>query len=332
MESNSLKVAQGFAKDAQKASKGGWFSKPEWDLAAQYWDKAATAYKAARHFEEAADCYSNASGAYVKINAVYMAAKCCENAGALAEQQLRDYTSAIDYYCRASDLYLSHGSSPDKAAELMEKAAKACEGIDTHRAIQLYNNALSIYENEDRGRFGIEAFKRAARYMIEKSLLAEAIETQRRLVAVCEQINNQAEKNKSYLSIVILVLAFGDEVEAGKCMNSFAQDDSFMRSREAFAADGILHAYTSGDQDALERCVEDQTLSFLDSSVARLARKIRVPGARRSAKHPLDAASMPTSNSGTNATTVSPCTQPAGNPGNSYSHEYDEDGDDDDLR
>ncbi|KAI8324742.1 TPR-like protein [Martensiomyces pterosporus] len=295
MESSSLKLAQGFAKDAQKASKGGWLSKPEWDLAAQYWDKAATAFKAARRFEEAADCYAKASGAYVKINAVYLAAKCFENAGMLAEQQLRNHASAIEYYCRASDLYLSHGSSADKAAELMEKAAKSCENIDVNRAIQLHNSALSIYENEDRGRFGIESFKRATRYMIEKSLFTQAIETQHRLAAICEQIGNQSERNKCYLSIIVIALAFGDEVEAGKRMNAFAQDDSFMRSHEALAADGILQAYASGDQDGFARCAEDQTLSFLESSVARLARKIRVPGSRHPAMQPQDTASAPKS-------------------------------------
>ncbi|KAJ1945739.1 hypothetical protein EC988_005687 [Linderina pennispora] len=266
MDSSSLKLAQSFVKDAQKASKGGWFSKPEWDLAAQYWDKAATAFKAGRHFEQAADCYSKASAAYVQINTVYMAAKCCENAGILAEQQLKDSAKAIEYYTRASDLFLSHGSSPDKAAELMEKAAKACESVDTEKAIQLHYNALSIYENEDRGRFGVETFRKTTGYLIDQSRLNEAIEVQRRLVAICEQTNNQAELNKCYLGIIIITLAFGDEVEAGKCMNEFVQDDIFMRSREAYVADGLMQAFSAGDEEALQTCIEDQTLSFLDGT------------------------------------------------------------------
>ncbi|ORX73667.1 TPR-like protein [Linderina pennispora] len=247
MATTVLKLAQSFVKDAQKASKGGWFSKPEWDLAAQYWDKAATAFKAGRHFEQAADCYSKASAAYVQINT-----------------QLKDSAKAIEYYTRASDLFLSHGSSPDKAAELMEKG---CQG-----AIQLHYNALTADV------LAVETFRKTTGYLIDQSRLNEAIEVQRRLVAICEQTNNQAELNKCYLGIIIITLAFGDEVEAGKCMNEFVQDDIFMRSREAYVADGLMQAFSAGDEEALQTCIEDQTL------VGRLAKRIRIPGARRIAK------------------------------------------------
>ncbi|KAJ2821788.1 hypothetical protein GGI24_004117, partial [Coemansia furcata] len=249
MESSSLKLAQGFFKDAQKASKGGWFSKPEWDIAAQYLDKAATAFKAARHYEEAADCYVKASDAYVQINAVYLAAKCYENAATLADTHIKDHEMAVTYYSRASDLYRSQGAAADKAAEMMESAAKVCQDIDTNRTIQLYDSALSIYENEDRGRFGVETFKRTIRYLLDKGRLSEAVDIQMRLSAVCEHVNNRFELNKSNLSVIIILLSFGDSVEAGKKLEEFRQDTTFTRSKEAAAAERLVQAYSDGDQD-----------------------------------------------------------------------------------
>ncbi|KAJ2735282.1 hypothetical protein IW152_001662 [Coemansia sp. BCRC 34962] len=281
MESNSIKLAQGFLKDAQKASKGGWFSKPEWDIAAQYLDKAATAFKAARHFEEAADCYVKASDAYVQINAVYLAAKCYENAATLAATHAKDHDMAITYYSRASDLYRSQGAAADKAAEMMESAAKICEDIDTNRTIQLYDSALSIYETEDRGRFGVETFKRTIRYLLDKGRLSEAVGFQMRLSAICEHVNNRFELNKSNLSAIIILLAFGDSVEAGKKLDEFGQDVAFTRSKEAATAERLVQAYSDGDQDEYAKIASDQTITFLDIAIARLAAKTRIPGARR---------------------------------------------------
>ncbi|KAJ1722084.1 hypothetical protein LPJ53_003453 [Coemansia erecta] len=293
MESRSLKLAQELAKDAQKAAKGSWFSKPEWDIAAQFWSKAAASYKTALHYEEAIDCFTKASEGYVHTNTNFLAAKCIEDAASLAEKQLKNQAMAISLYCRASDRYRAHGSSPDKAAEMMEKAAKLSENVDTEKSIQLYDQALSIYETEDRGRFGIETFKRVTRFLIDKGRLSEAVEIQTRLAAVCEQINSRPELTKTRMCIIILLLAFGDNVEAGKKLDEFGQDMSFARSNEAEISDYMIQAYNNGDQDMFSDLCRDQTMGFIESSVARLALKIRVPGAKRVAPSPAGAQQPP---------------------------------------
>ncbi|KAJ2004589.1 hypothetical protein H4R26_002429 [Coemansia thaxteri] len=281
MESASLKLAQGFAKDAQKASKGGWFSKPDWAIAAQYLDKAATAYKSARHYDEAVNCYTQASEAYIQMNVIHLAASCMENAAKLSEAHLKDHAKAITNYMRASDLYRSYGSAADKAAVMMEKAAKVCEDIDTDRAIQLYDNALSIYENEDRGRFGVETFKRTIQYMLDKGRVLEAVSMQLRLAAVCEQVNNRLELNRSYLSVIAMLLAFGDSVEAGKRLDEFGQDVAFIRTKEAEAAERLVQAYNDGDQDEYASIAGSLPVTSLDAVISRLTAKTRIPGARR---------------------------------------------------
>ncbi|KAJ2542031.1 hypothetical protein EV175_006093 [Coemansia sp. RSA 1933] len=286
MASGSLKLAQEYAKDAQKASKGSWFSKPEWDTAAQYWDKAATAFKTALHFEESIDCHDKASNAFTKVNALYLAAKGYENAAVIAEKQLKDHPKAVTYYTKASDMFRSQGSSPDRAAEMLEKAAKICEDVDTNQAIQLYDSALGIYEAEDRGRFSMGTFKRLTSYLIEKNRLSEAADTQMRLHAVCEQINNRYEGNKCCLSVIVLLLAFGDGVAASKKMDEFSQSVSLMHSDEFALADQLLQAYANGDQEEFVSIARSQKVSFLDSSISRLAAKTRVPGAARAKQPP----------------------------------------------
>ncbi|KAJ2498746.1 hypothetical protein GGI11_008019 [Coemansia sp. RSA 2049] len=278
MESGSLKLAHAYVKDAQKASKSSWFSKPEWDAAAQYWDKAAVSYKTALHFEEAIDCHAKASDAFTKINALYLAAKGYENAAIIAEKQLKDHSKAVTYYCKSSDMFRSQGSSPDRAAEMLEKAAKICEDVDTDQAIQLYDSALGIYETEDRLRLSMGTFRKLTTYLIEKNRLLEAADVQMRLYSVCDQTNNRYEGSKCCLAVIVLLLAFGDNVAANKKMDEFGQSVSLLHSDEFALADQMLQAYTDGDQQRLTQLALSQKVSFLDSSISRLATRFRVPG------------------------------------------------------
>ncbi|KAJ1733491.1 hypothetical protein LPJ61_001533 [Coemansia biformis] len=281
MESSSIALAQSYVKEAQKASKSSWLSKPEWDVAAPYWDRAANAFKTARRYEDAVTCFVKAAEAYVKVNSLYLAGEGYRNAAALTEKHLNDHTNTIGYYCRASDMFRTQGSAADKAAAMMENAARACEGIDSSRAIQLYESALAIYESEDRIRVGIPTFKRLTSYLIEKNRLSEAAELQTRLGEVCQQVNNRSELAKSCLSAIILVLAFGDLVEASKKRDQFGENMAFVRSKEGTVANAMVEAYADGDQDQFDVLAQDQVTTFLDGAVARLAARIRVPGARR---------------------------------------------------
>ncbi|KAJ2781355.1 hypothetical protein H4R18_002930 [Coemansia javaensis] len=284
MESSSLSLAQSYVKEAQRAAKSSWFSKPEWDVAAPYWDRAANAYKTARRYEEAIDSYAKAGEAYVKANSLYLAGDAYRNAAALAEKHLEDHTHAINHYCRASDLFRSQGSAVDKSAAMLETAARVCEGVDGSRAIQLYEGALAIYESEDRGRVAVPTYKRLTAYLIEKNRLSEAADVQARLGDVCQQINNRPELVKSYLAAIVIALAFGDAVEAGKKRDAFGQCVAFVRSNEGTIANAMVEAYAAGDQAQFDALARDQTTTFLDGAVARLAARIRVPGAGRAAQ------------------------------------------------
>ncbi|KAJ2422104.1 hypothetical protein GGF41_003622, partial [Coemansia sp. RSA 2531] len=64
-------------------------------------------------------------------------------------------------------------------------------------------------------------------------------------------------------------------------LEEFGQDVAFTRSKEAAAAERLVQAYSDGDQDEYVRIAGDQPVAFLDTTIARLAAKTRIPGARR---------------------------------------------------
>ncbi|PVU96588.1 hypothetical protein BB561_001067 [Smittium simulii] len=151
MSLGSLPVAENYIKQAKKAAKSGWFSSPEFEIAAQYYEKAAVAYQAANEYQLAYDTYLLAAQTYNKVSLIYFTAKSREAAGKISEKKLLNLEMAGCQYQAASDLYLATGNMPDRAAELMSLAGKMYENTNIDNAIQLHLNSITIYETENRG-------------------------------------------------------------------------------------------------------------------------------------------------------------------------------------
>ncbi|KAG9287433.1 hypothetical protein G9A89_023805 [Geosiphon pyriformis] len=276
METQKIREAVQFLADGDKAIQKNWFKKPDWDVAGSCYEKAASCFKAARSYEQAIQAYLKASDALFKSNSIYMAAKTMEGAGNLASLQLKQPDRAADLYRQASDLYQTH-MNPDRAAEMLEKAARALETVDVNQAIDFYNAACSLYESEDRGKFAIDTFIRTIAVMIRNKRFEAAIDILLRLREIYLSMNNNSGVSKTCLSIIIILLAASDEIEAKKQFQHFCQY-AFVQSEESAVASILLDAFEQGDQELLEETVNRQIITFLDNEVAKLARNLHVPG------------------------------------------------------
>lgn len=114
---------------------------------------------------------------------------------------------------------------------------------------------------------------------------ARAIELQQKLSDIHADLgqNNIPFLHKSQLSLVILHLANGDEVAAGKVFTRGCNENGFLNSEEGKIAQDILAAYDERDQkqvqDALTKSgVRKSILGFLDNEITKLAYALRVPG------------------------------------------------------
>ncbi|RUP02328.1 soluble NSF attachment protein [Jimgerdemannia flammicorona] len=207
-----------------------------------------------------------------------MSAKDMETAAQILAQNMNQPERAADSYRRASDLYVAHGSA-DRAAEMLEKAAKNLESTDINAAIELYSSSCSMYESEDRGRFAIGTFERAIGLMVKNKRYEKAIDMLQRLGTIQGTLVSRGALYKTNLSILIIYLEMGDEVEAGKQFQNFCvRDSGFPQSEEASICHGLLDAFEQGDQDLLDQTVARQNITFLDNDIARLARQLKVPG------------------------------------------------------
>ncbi|KAI8337287.1 hypothetical protein BC941DRAFT_353129 [Chlamydoabsidia padenii] len=279
MEAERIREGVKLMQDGEKASTKGLFRKPDWDLAASCFERAATSFKIARSYDQAVQAYTKTSEAYFKADGIHLAGKAMENAGFLLAQNLNQPQRAADAYKQASDLFMADGKM-DRAAEELEKAARAMENIDVNAAIELYSSACSLFEQEDRGRFAQEIFKKAISLSVRSRKYAKAIELIHRQSVVLQKLASRSHIYKANLSLLIILFALGDEVEAGKQFNNMCANE------EADIGQSLLQAYDELDQVLLEKTVRRQQVTFLDNEVAKLSRTLTVPGESLSVQPP----------------------------------------------
>ncbi|KAI9029728.1 soluble NSF attachment protein [Phycomyces nitens] len=277
MEAQRIRDGVKLMQEGDKASSKGLFRKPDWDVAAGCYERAATSFKIAKSYDQAVQAYAKTSEAFFKAGANHLAGKAMESAALILTQNLGQPQRAAEAYQQASDLFMTQGSI-DRAAEQLEKAGRAMETTDINAAIEMYSAACALYEQEDRGRFAIDVFKKAISLLIKSKKYEKAIDMLQRQTVILQKMTSRSHLHKANLSILIIILAIGDEVEAGKQFHIMCSDSGFSQSEEADICQALLQAYEEGDQELMEQTVRRQHVSFLDNEVARLARTLTVPG------------------------------------------------------
>ncbi|KAI9321548.1 hypothetical protein BX666DRAFT_1851168 [Dichotomocladium elegans] len=270
MEAQRIRDGVKLMQEGDKASSKGLFRKPDWDVASGCYEQAAICFKNAKSYDQAVQAYMKASEAFFKADGTHLAGKAVENAAQLVAQNLNQPQRAAELYQRASNFFMTAGSI-DRAAEQFQKAGRTLENTDINAAIEMYSSACSLYEMEDRGRMAIDIFKKATALLVRSKKYEKAIDMLHRQSAVLRKLTNRSHLFKANLSVMIVLFAIGDEVEAEKQFNA-------MCNEEAEIGQALLDAYEQGDQELLEHTVRRQHISFLDNEIAKLSRTLTVPG------------------------------------------------------
>lgn len=92
--------------------------------------------------------------------------------------------------------------------------------MDVNASFDMYSKACTLYEQEDRGRFAMEIYKKGISLLVRNKKYDKAIEMLKRETQVLQKLSSRTHLYKANLSILVLVLAIGDDVEAGKQFSS----------------------------------------------------------------------------------------------------------------
>ncbi|KAK5827060.1 Gamma-soluble NSF attachment -like protein [Gossypium arboreum] len=244
----------------------------DWKSATLLYEQAANGFRVSKDYEKAKLAFEKASKGQEMLASPWDAAKHMESAAALAKE-LRNWTEVIDFYRRASELYMQC-DRPRPASDSLAKAARALEDALPDDAVQLYTDACVILEDDGKEQMAFDLYRAAASIYVKLEKFTDAATFLLRLGLAADKCNARNSQCKAYLSAIIVYLYAHDLKQAEKCYNDCSQIDAFLRSDQNRCASKLLSAYTEGDVEEIKRVAQSSTISNLDNVIIKLARKL----------------------------------------------------------
>uniref|UniRef100_A0A8C9VEV4 Gamma-soluble NSF attachment protein n=1 Tax=Scleropages formosus TaxID=113540 RepID=A0A8C9VEV4_SCLFO len=256
--------------------------KPDYDSAASEYAKAAVAFKNAKQFEQAKDAYVKEAEYHTENKAYPFVA--LEQAGMMMKDMKR-MGEAIQYIEKASMMYVENGT-PDTAAMALDRAGKLIEPVSVEKAVDLYQKAASVFENEDRLRQAVELLGKASRLLVRLRRLDEAAASIQKEKNMYKEIENYPTCFKKTIAQVLVHLHRSDFVAAEKCVRESYSIPGFSGSEDCAAMEQLLQGYDEQDEDVVNRVCNSPLLKYMDNDYAKLAVTLKVPGGGKKKKPP----------------------------------------------
>uniref|UniRef100_W5LIK2 Gamma-soluble NSF attachment protein n=1 Tax=Astyanax mexicanus TaxID=7994 RepID=W5LIK2_ASTMX len=256
--------------------------KPDYDSAASEYAKAAVAFKNAKQLEEAKEAYLQEAEAHTNNRTLFHAAKALEQAGMMLKDMQR-LPEAIQYIEKASMMYVENGT-PDTAAMALDRAGKLIEPVDLSKAVDLYQRAASVFENEERLRQAVELLGKASRLLVRQKKFDEAAVSIQKEKNMYRDIENYPTCFKKTIAQVLVHLHRGDYVAADKCVRESYSIPGFSGSEDCVALEQLLQGYDQQDEDQVSRVCNSPLFKYMDNDYAKLALSLNVPGGGKKKK------------------------------------------------
>uniref|UniRef100_A0A8B9LH74 Gamma-soluble NSF attachment protein n=1 Tax=Astyanax mexicanus TaxID=7994 RepID=A0A8B9LH74_ASTMX len=250
--------------------------KPDYDSAASEYAKAAVAFKNAKQLEEAKEAYLQEAEAHTNNRTAL------EQAGMMLKDMQR-LPEAIQYIEKASMMYVENGT-PDTAAMALDRAGKLIEPVDLSKAVDLYERAASVFENEERLRQAVELLGKASRLLVRQKKFDEAAVSIQKEKNMYRDIENYPTCFKKTIAQVLVHLHRGDYVAADKCVRESYSIPGFSGSEDCVALEQLLQGYDQQDEDQVSRVCNSPLFKYMDNDYAKLALSLNVPGGGKKKK------------------------------------------------
>ncbi|KAM3841351.1 gamma-soluble NSF attachment protein [Vipera latastei] len=259
--------------------------KPDYDSAATEYSKAAVAFKNAKQFEQAKEAYFKEALCHENNKALFHAAKAYEQAGMMLKE-MQKHHDAVELIQKASMMYLENGT-PDTAAIALDRAGKVIENINPDKAIQLYQQTASVFENEERLRQAVEMYGKASRLLVRGRRLDEAALSLQKEKSIYKDIENYPTCYKKTIAQVLVHLHRNDYVAAEKCVRESYSIPGFTESEDYAALEQLLEGYDQQDQDQVSDVCNSPLFKYMDNDYAKLGLSLGVPGGGVKKKSPV---------------------------------------------
>uniref|UniRef100_A0A1A9UJ22 Gamma-soluble NSF attachment protein n=1 Tax=Glossina austeni TaxID=7395 RepID=A0A1A9UJ22_GLOAU len=272
---NTAKIEEGreLVRQAEKCLKTSLLKwRPEYDLAADYYTKAATAFRIGKSYDQSRDCLLKAVDCYKHNTAWFHAARCYEQI-VLICKETNNLLQVEEYANKAANLYQQHGS-PESAAAALDKAAKVVEQKHPDMALRFYQHALEVSMIEDSSRSAIEYCSKVSRILVKLRMYDQAADALRREIGLNQQCESYGQIGRLAVVLVMVQLARGDQVAAEK---AFKEWGNCCDAQEVQTLEMLLQAYDDEDPDTALRALSSPFIKHMDVEYALLAREVPLP-------------------------------------------------------
>ncbi|XP_035913612.1 gamma-soluble NSF attachment protein [Anopheles stephensi] len=271
--SSKIEEAQEHIRQAEKCLKTSLLKwRPDFDNAAEEYNKAATCFRNAKSLDQCRDCLMKSSDCHRQNRALFHAAKCLDQAILICKEMnnLGDIRKLAERSC---NLYQQHGS-PESGATVLDKAAKILEQTHPEDALQLYKQAVDVVTIEDSTRQGAEYASKVARIMVKLGMYDQAADAIRREIGLHQQVGSEGAIGRLAVALVLVQLARGDYVAAEK---AFKEWGNCCDAAEVQTLESLLQAYDDEDPELAQRALSSPFIRHMDVEYARLARDLPLP-------------------------------------------------------
>uniref|UniRef100_A0A182J0F2 Gamma-soluble NSF attachment protein n=1 Tax=Anopheles atroparvus TaxID=41427 RepID=A0A182J0F2_ANOAO len=271
--SSKIEEAQEHIRQAEKCLKTSLLKwRPDYDNAAEEYNKAATCFRNAKSLDQCRDCLIKSSDCHRQNRALFHAAKCFDQAILISKEmnKLGDIRGLAE---RACSLYQQHGS-PESGAIVLDKAAKILEHSHPEDALQLFKQAVDVVMLEDSTRQGAEYASKVARIMVKLGMYDQAADAIRREIGLHQQVGSEGAIGRLSVALVLVQLARGDYVAAEK---AFKEWGNCCDVAEVQTLESLLQAYDDEDPELAQRALSSPFIRHMDIEYARLARDLPLP-------------------------------------------------------
>ncbi|XP_050311742.1 gamma-soluble NSF attachment protein-like isoform X1 [Anthonomus grandis grandis] len=283
---SNRKIEEGLehVKNAEKSLKTGLLKwRPDYENAADEFNKAATCFRNAKSYQQCKDCLLKAADCHKQNRGLFYAAKALDQCISICKEMgdLRDIYSMAE---RAAHMFQSQGS-PDSASSILEKAAKILESNVPMEALNLYKHAAEIAQIQDNQRQAAEFTSKVARLHVKLLQYDQAADAIRREIGIHQANESIQALGRLVVALVLVQLARGDIVAAEK---AFKEWGNYCDPSEIQNLEMLLQAYDEEDRENAQRALNDPFIKHMDVEYAILARDLPLPqGAPASQKKPI---------------------------------------------
>ncbi|XP_054164935.1 gamma-soluble NSF attachment protein-like [Oppia nitens] len=269
--SDKLSEANDCYIKADKHLKTGFLKwRPDYELAANEYSRAATCFKAVRMPDKCLDAHLKAADCYEKTKSYFSAAKCYEQS-AMVCKDLNDWDSVIKYMEKSCHMFREHGVV-DTAALTFNRGAQMIENQRPEKAAEWYGQASEVTMIEDRPKQATEYANKAVRIFLKLKKYDNAIDWLKKAMSYLVESEDNQALGRLYVGLILIQLAREDSVAAEK---AFREGKGYIEDQEIYYINQILEGFDKMDANAIVNGLNCPFIKSLDNEYTKIARDLQ---------------------------------------------------------